>query len=90
MASQDFDATRVSADIVADLGLAIGRTYFGQNLSTIATLLFREAATAPDAAARAFRVESGGVFTLKPQSGVGIWLWSDDDAGCPVIISESP
>ena len=88
MASQDFDATRVPADIVADLGLAIGRSYGGQNLSTIATLLFREAAIAPDATARAFRVESGGVFTLEPQSGVGIWLWSDEAAGCPVVVSE--
>ena len=88
MASQNFDATRVPADIVADLGLAIGTSYVGQNLSTFATLLFRESANAPDVSARAFRVESGGVFTLGPQSGVGIWLWSDDAAGCPVVVSE--
>ena len=88
MASENFDASVVPRDIVAALGLTVGTAYTGQNLSTVATLLFREAAAMPDATARAFRVEAGGAFTLEPQSGVGIWLWSDDPLGCPILVSE--
>ena len=90
MASQDFDATRVPADIVAGLGLAVGKTYSCQNVSTINTLLIRESANAPDPSARAFKVESGGQFTIEPTANRPIWVWADDDAGCPVIITEAP
>ena len=88
MPSQDYDATLVPADIVTGLSLAEGTQYQGQNTSTIATLRIREAAVAPDANARAIRVEAGGVFTIKPD-GDGIWVWTDDAAGCPVILTEA-
>ena len=88
MASQDFDATETPQNIVSVLGLVIGTRYLAQNLSTINTLKFRESPGAPDASARAFRIESGGVFSLEPQTGVGFWIWSDDAAGCPVVVSE--
>ena len=89
MASQDFDATGAPADIVAGLGLSSGTHYQGQNTSTTATLRVRESVAAPAADARAIRIEAGGVFTTNPD-GDGIWLWTDDTAGCPVIITESP
>ena len=47
-------------DIVAGLSLAVGTAYSGQNISTFATLCFREAVGVPGATARAFRVKAGG------------------------------
>ena len=89
MASRDFDSTLLPTDIVSDLGLTVGVAYEGQNLSTVATLRIRQAATEPEADSRAIRIEAGGVFTINPD-GDGIWLWTDDTAGCPVIVTESP
>ena len=84
----DFDATPVPADIVAALGLIQGTRYSGQNVSGTATLFVREAASAPAVTDRAFRVESGGQFTLRP-SGGPVWLWTDEADGCAVIIAEA-
>ncbi len=90
MASQDFDATAAPQDIVAALGLAVGTVYSGQNTDSVATLFIREAAAAPPAGARAFRVEAGGQFTIKPEAGLGIYLWTDDPAGCAAILDTAP
>ena len=89
MAALDFDATTSPQDVVAALSLTANTLYARQNLSTIATAFFREAAAMPGAGARAFRVEAGGPFTLKP-TGDAIWVWTDEAAGCPLILSESP
>ena len=85
----DFDATPVPADIVAALGLAQDELFAGQNVSNTATLFVREAATVPAVTDRAFRVESGGQFTLRP-TGSPIWLWTDEADGCAVILTEAP
>ena len=84
----DFDATPVPVDIVAALGLAQDVLYSGQNVSNTSTLYVREAATIPAVTDRAFRVESGGRFTLRP-SGSSVWLWTDED-GCAVILGVAP
>ena len=89
MASLDFDATETPADIVAELSLSIGTAYSAQNVSTTATLRFREADAMPDATARAFRVEAGGAFQLEPEAGTPIWIWTDEDF-CPVIVGRRP
>ena len=89
MAAVDFDATETPQDLVGALSLTAGTLYAGQNLSTFATLLFREAAATPGGGDRAFRVEAGGPFTLKP-TGNPIWCWTDDPAGAPLILDESP
>ena len=88
MAAVDFDATATPQDVVAAVGLMRGRAYTAQNASTVATVYVREAATAPAPTGRAFRVEAGGNFTVKP-TGSPIWCWTDDPAGCPVILAES-
>ena len=85
----DFDATRAPTDIVAALSLAQGTRYTGQNVSGTATLFVREATAAPAVTERAFRVESGGQFTIRP-SGSPIWLWTDDSAECAVILAVAP
>ena len=87
MASQDFDATTTPQDIVAALSLTAGKLYFCQNVSTTATLRIRDAATAPAATERALRVEAGGDFSIRP-GGDGLWLWTDEPGGCPVIVTE--
>ena len=83
----DFDATDSPADLVAGASLASGERYTVQNVSTIATLFVREQAAQPSLSTRAFRIESGGTFTLRP-TGTPIWLWTDNET-CPVILSEA-
>ena len=85
----DFDATQNPVDIVVAVGLAQDTIYSGQNVSGTATLYVREAATIPAVTDRAFRVESGGRFTLRPR-GAPIWFWTDESAGCSVILSVAP
>ena len=87
MPSIDFDIGRAPVDVTPML--TTGTTYAGQNLSTTATIFFREAATVPTLPSFGFRVEASGSFTLKP-SGPGIWFWTDDAAGAPIIVTESP
>ena len=89
MPAQDFIAQTEPTDIVAELSLSIGTAYSCQNVSTFATLRIREEIATPDATARAFRVEAGGAFQLKPEAGIPIWVWTDD-APCPVILSAQP
>ena len=89
MASQDFDATQVPTDMAAALSLTIGQAYTCQNVDSISTLRFREAATAPDAIARAHKIEAGGNFTIEPQTGRLVFVWTDDPRGCAVIVTEA-
>ena len=89
MASLDFTATETPTDIVTGLSLAVGTTYACQNISTFATLRFREAVAMPGAAARAFRVEASGAFELRPEASIPIWVWTDD-APCQIIVSVRP
>ena len=89
MAAIDFDATGVPTELVTGASLVQGIQYSCMNVSTRATLFLREATTPPAADARAFRVETAGVFTVKP-SGVGVYVWTDDPAGCPIILNEAP
>ena len=92
----DFNAVLVPADIVAALGLQWGPTYRLQNVGTGGTLFIRTAAAAPAVTDRAFRIESGGLFVLKPQAGasafalVPTWLWTDDRRGVAVIVALAP
>ena len=87
MASLDFDAGVVPIDTVGDLMLSAGETYQLQNLSTIATVFFRESMAAVAAGDRGFRIEpgSGLVFSVAPN--VGAYVWIDDENGAPLILS---
>ena len=84
----DFDATLVPADIVAALSLTQDTRYSGQNLSNTASLFVREVASVPAVSDRAFRVQGGGEFTLRP-GGEPIWVWTDEADGCAVIVGEA-
>ncbi len=89
MASQDFDATGEPQDIVARLSLAAGTAYTAQNVSAFATLRVREASAAPEADARAHKVEAGGYFTITPSAGQGVYLWTNESTGCAVVVTEA-
>lgn len=89
MAALDFDATTTPRDVVAALSLTAQSIYAAQNTSTTATLFVREAAAAPTPGARAFKVEAGSPFELRPL-GEPIYLWTDDPQGCPVILNLAP
>ena len=88
MAAQDFDATMTPVDVVAALNLNTGIAYSVQNVGTGPTLFIRDSATAPSPGDRAFRVEAGGAFSIRPEANIPIYLWTDDTEGCPVIITE--
>lgn len=89
MPSQDFDATTTPQDIVAALSLTAGTRYTGQNVSTFATLRVRQAAGAPAASDRAHKIEAGGSFTIDPQTGQGVFVWTDEADGAAVIVTEA-
>ena len=85
----DFDATMTPTDIGLALSLSDGQLYSGQNTSGTATLFLRSSASSPDVTDRAFRVQSGGGFHVRP-GGDPVWLWTDDEGGCACILAESP
>ena len=89
MPSLDFDATGTPQSIEAALSLTDGQTYVLQNLSTTATLFSRNAATQPATSERAHRYEAGALFVFEADAADASWLWTDDPAGCAVIVSEA-
>ena len=87
--SLDFDATTTPQDIVSVLSLTTERWYTLFNASTTATLFHREAAQAPDPTGRKNRIEAGSGCTIQ-HTDAPIWFWTDDPAGCPVLVTERP
>lgn len=90
MDALDYTVTITPIDIVAALSLSAGKAYFGQNISTGATLYGRPESTTPAASARAFRYESGGEFEFTVAAGEKIFMWTDDPLGCQLILNELP
>ena len=89
----DFDATLVPQDIVSALSLEWGSSYTIQNVGFGGTLFLRAVTAVPAVTERAFRVESGNLFMLRPTPGadafnpVPLWAWTDDPRGCAVIVA---
>ena len=86
MPAIDYEASATPTDLVAGAGLVAGTLYAGQNTSTTATLFVRGALVTPAAGDRAFRVEAGSPFQVKDR-GEPIWVWTDEPAGCPMILT---
>ena len=84
----DFDATQTPVDVVAALGLTQGTRYTGQNVDALGTLYIREQVAVPVPTDRAFRIQSGGEFSLRPD-GEPIWFWTDEASGCAVILGDA-
>ena len=89
MASRNFNATAMPQNIRTTFGLVNGASYTGQNVLATATLFLRDAAVRPQPNARAFRHETGGFFYFTPDRTTDLWAWTDDPAGCAVIVTEA-
>ena len=89
MASRNFNATSTPQSIASVVVLTDGQQYVGQNVSTTATLFVREAAVQPAPTMRAHRHESGAFFYFTPGGTTSLWAWTDDPAGCAVIVTEA-
>ena len=85
----DHTVTSQPTDIVTSLLLPVG-AYYGQNLSTTATLFGRSAVSMPSTSDPAFKFESGSEFEFVVSTGDKIWMWTDDPLGCQLILNELP
>ena len=90
MATMEFDATQAPADLIADLSLSAGTTYTIQHVGTTGTLYVKRAVAAPSPGDRAFKVEAGGFIGVNADTGEGIFVWTDDAAGVPLVVDEVP
>ena len=85
------DVSPEPANIVAALGLTVGRVYTIQNVDANATIYLREAAVKPTGGAlRGFVLAPFGYGTIKPEANAGIWLWTDRADGAKAVIDEAP
>ena len=89
MATRNFDVGADPQNARSVLSLTIGQRYTLQNISTTATLFYREAAVKPAPTMRAHRVESGGTAWFTPGATVQPWFWTDDPGGCPCVLTEA-
>ena len=84
----DYTVTTTPVDVVTALNLESGKAYYGQNLSTTATLFGRSQGPQPSLPVRAFRYEAAGDFEFTVGAGEKTWFWTDDPGGCPIILNE--
>ena len=89
MAIQDFDASQVPRDAVAELSLTAGASYQIYNASTTATVFYRPGDTLATTATRGFKVEPGSFAFFSHETGEVVSVWTDDAGGCPCLISET-
>ena len=90
MATRNIDVTTDPANIVGSLSLAVGTRYAVQNVDRNARIFVREAAVKPTAGAlRGFVIEPGEAGTVKPEAGIGVWIWTDRADGAKAVIGEA-
>ena len=91
MATLNVDITAAAANLVTSHSLVDGTRYTLQNVDANARVFLREAAVAPSGGAlRGHVLEPGGVLTVVPSSGIGVWVWSDRSDGARAVITEAP
>ena len=91
MAARNVDVTAAPSNIVSGLSLSVGVAYTLQNVDANSRIFVREAAVQPTGGAlRGFVLVPLGHATIKPESGVGIWLWTDRADGAKAVIDEAP
>ena len=91
MAARNVDVTTSPSNIVSGLSLAIGTAYTIQNVDSNGRIFVREAAVAPSGGAlRGFVLVPLAHATIKPESGAGVWLWTDRADGAKAVIDEAP
>ena len=90
MATQDHEVTGTPVDIVAALSLRVGTRYGGQVVTRDVVVHLREAATAPDGSDPAHIIVPREPFTIKPDAGMGVYLWTAAGGPATVVLTEAP
>lgn len=91
MATRNVDVASDPSNLVSGHSLAVGTAYTFQNVDANARIFLREAAVKPTGGAlRGHVLEPGGHGTIKPTTGIGVWVWSDRSDGAKAIITEAP
>ena len=87
MPTLDFRATSQPQNIVAELNLRIGSNLVYQNIDRTASLHVRESDVAPPSGAAGFRLDPGQSY-MAQISNSPIWVWTNDAAGCQLVLNE--
>ena len=87
MSTLDFRATSDPQNIVAELNLRIGSNVVYQNIDRTAALHVRESDVAPPAGAAGFRLDPGESYMMQVRADP-IWVWTNDDQGCQLVLNE--
>ena len=90
MATQDHEITQTPTDIVAALSLAVCTAYTAQVVTRDVVVRRHEGATAPAVDAPAHIIVSREPFTIKPDAGMGVYLWSVAGGPATVVLTEAP
>ena len=78
------------ANLVVTFSLMVGTVYTFQNVDPSGRIFVREAAVMPTGGAlRGFVIAPFGDVTLSPNSGLGLWVWTDRADGAKAVISEA-
>ena len=91
MAARNVDITAAPSNIVSGHSLSVGVSYTLQNVDANSRIFVREAVVAPSGGAlRGFVLVPLAHATIKPESGVGIWVWCDRADGAKAVLDEAP
>lgn len=90
MATQDHEVAGTPVDIVSALSLRVGTAYTGQVVTRDVVIHLHEAATAPAVDAPAHIIVSREPFTIKPEAGMGVYLWTAAGGPATVVLTEAP
>lgn len=87
MATQHIAIGRAPVDIVADLTLTSGQQYLIQPIGRCAVRL-AEGALAPADPDHSHSILPGRTWTIGASS-LPIWVWTDDDRGSALVVTEA-
>lgn len=91
MTTRNLDVTVDPTNIVTGLSLQVGQDYTVQNVDSNGRIFIREAAVKPTGGALRGWVlhPNGGEGTVTPETGIGVWVWTDRADGCKGLIGEA-
>ena len=90
MATRNVDIGTDPINLITTHSLAVGTRYAFANVDSNARIFVREAAVKPTGGAlRGFVLPPGVAGTVKPSTGIGVWVWTDRPDGCSAVIGEA-
>ena len=91
MPARNVDVTTDPSNIVSSQSLTSGTAYTLQNVDANGRIFVREAAVKPTGGAlRGFVLAPLAHATIKPETAVGVWLWTDRADGAKAVLDEAP